>query len=72
MRTHMTEIIPEREELAKLEDELTIVKQQISILENENVDVTNRLRELELNEIKENNILSGISDDKTQNQLNIY
>lgn len=50
MRTHMTEEISERVMLARLQEEYDNVQQQISILQQENTNMTNRLRELELNE----------------------
>lgn len=50
MRTHMTEEISERVMLARLQEEYDTVQQQISILQQENTNMTNRLRELELNE----------------------
>lgn len=47
MRTHMTEDISEREELEKLQESYNTVMQQITAVEQINVDLVNRLKELE-------------------------
>lgn len=47
MRTHMTKVISERVELKKLQEEYDIVMQQISILQQENMEMTTRLKQFE-------------------------
>eukprot|EP00102_Acyrthosiphon_pisum_P023380 XP_016660590.1 PREDICTED: uncharacterized protein LOC100571712 isoform X2 [Acyrthosiphon pisum] len=70
IRTNMTEIIPEKVELTKLEEEYNTVIQEIAILQQDIINMTNRLKELETNESdynivemnsKENTIL-GLSN----------
>jgi len=46
----MTEIIPEKVELTKLEEEYDTVIQEIAILQQDIINMTNRLKELETNE----------------------
>lgn len=73
----MTKVISERVELAKLQEEFAIVSQQIITLQQENVIMTNRLKELSLNneskhETTENNYSSsGLSDDGARGESNI-
>ncbi|XP_060875654.1 c-Myc-binding protein homolog [Metopolophium dirhodum] len=71
IRTNMTEIIPEKVELTKLEQDYNTVMQEIAILQQDIINITNRLKELETNESnyniveinsKENTIL-GLSND---------
>ncbi|XP_022181981.1 C-Myc-binding protein homolog [Myzus persicae] len=66
MRTNMAEVIPEKMELTKLEEEYDAVMQEIAILQQENTSMTNRLKELETNESDNNNIeentIIGFSD----------
>ncbi|CAI6363139.1 unnamed protein product [Macrosiphum euphorbiae] len=50
IRTNMTEIIPEKVELTKLEEEYNTVIQEIAILQQDIINMTNRLKELETNE----------------------
>lgn len=49
MRTNMTEIIPEKVELTKLGEEYDTLIQEISILQQEIMNMTNKLNELETN-----------------------
>jgi len=46
----MTEIIPEKVELIKLEEEYNTLMQEIAILQQDIINMTNRLKELETNE----------------------
>lgn len=63
----MTKVISERVELAKLQEEFVIVSEQIVNLQQENVLMTNRLKELTSNisskHDNNNYSLSGISED---------
>lgn len=67
MRTHMTEEISERVMLARLQEEYDNIQQQISILQQENTNMTNRLRELELSESLA--MESNIEDAEYEKQL---
>jgi len=44
IRTHMAKTISEKEELAKLQKSYYIMKQQMSIVQQENIDMANRLK----------------------------
>jgi len=50
IRTNMTKIIPEKVELTKLEEDYDTVMQEIAILQQEIITMTNRLKELETND----------------------
>lgn len=62
----MAEVITEKVELAKLQEEYTLTTQQINTLQQENMDMTNRLKELESNGPIESNaeesIFSGLDN----------
>ncbi|XP_050527082.1 c-Myc-binding protein-like [Daktulosphaira vitifoliae] len=53
MRNHMTEIITEKVELEKLKEEFETVTQQIYTLQQENVKMTDKLKELEQKELED-------------------
>jgi len=69
MRMNMAEVIPEKMELTKLEEEYDTVMQEIAILQQENMSMTKKIKELETNESdnieeinsKENTVF-GLSD----------
>jgi len=69
MRMNMAEVIPEKIELTKLEEEYDAVMQEIAKLQQENMNMTKKLKELETNESdnieeinsKENTII-GLTD----------
>lgn len=65
IRTNMTEVISEKVELTKLEEEYDTVMQQIAILQQENMNLMNKLKELERNESnsEENSEIAGLSND---------
>lgn len=66
---NMAEVIPEKIELTKLEEEYDAVMQEIAKLQQENMNMTKKLKELETNESdnieeinsKENTII-GLTD----------
>ncbi|KAL5239038.1 hypothetical protein ACI65C_006577 [Semiaphis heraclei] len=69
MRMNMAEVIPEKMELTKLEEEYDTVMQEIATLQQENMNMTKKLKELEINEsdnveeINSNeNTVFGLSD----------
>ncbi|XP_008185611.1 c-Myc-binding protein homolog isoform X1 [Acyrthosiphon pisum] len=75
MRTNMAEVIPETKELTKLEEEYNAVMQEINKLQQENISMTNRLKELETNqsdniaEMNSNeNTVTGFSDNDMKMQ----
>lgn len=76
MRTNMmAEVVPEKMELTKLEEEYDKVMQEIAILQQENISMTKRLRELETNqsdnigEMNSNeNTVIGFSDNDIKTQ----
>lgn len=59
----MTEIIPERVELAKLQEAFANMAQQIITLQEENVNMTNKLKQLKSNGLKNLNNTDGINND---------
>lgn len=67
----MTESIPEKVELTKLEEDYNTIMQEIAAFQQDIINMTNRLKELETNESdnivemnsKENTILGLINND---------
>ncbi|XP_026804187.1 c-Myc-binding protein homolog [Rhopalosiphum maidis] len=70
IRMNMTEVVPEKVELTKLEEEYDDVMQQIAILQQENMSMMNKLKELERNETnsEENSVIIDLSNDMNSHE----
>jgi hypothetical protein len=70
IRMNMIEVVPEKVELTKLEEEYDDVMQQIAILQQENMSMMNKLKELERNETnsEENSVIIDLSYDMNNHE----
>jgi len=66
----MIEVVPEKVELTKLEEEYDDVMQQIAILQQENMSMMNKLKELERNETnsEENSVIVDLNYDMNNHE----